>query len=439
MSILNKLMSMHPAKKHKKFLENLFGRNRAELEKNRLEAFLDSVPGAYCGWDRDGGIAWNETFLTQLHLKDIKDFTTIQTSFAPEEAPILEGAFRSLRESGEPFCKVCAARDGMRFFRLSGNRGFNLAEDDYYDVIWLEDVSEHHGAQGKLALRAQQAERDMRAMRDACDSTPFPVWLRNETLDLVWCNRAYAELLGLSVSQILTQQQELTGTLTGTGGKKEKIEMKRLAAEAQEKSSIASCRGHLIVNGKRRLFLFEEIPQKKEGGYMGMARDITREEELTSELGHHVTASHTLLDHLHSAVGIFNKDQELEFYNASFASLWKLEEPYLNTHPKLGDIMERLRAQRSLPEQADFRGFKKSWLDMFTGLLQPFEDMLYLPDEKVVRMLVVAHPLGGLMMTFEDVTSRLALESSYNTLIAVQKGLWTIWRRESRCSGKMDG
>lgn len=36
-------------------------------------------------------------------------------------------------------------------------------------------------------------------------------------------------------------------------------------------------------------------------------------------------------------------------------------------------------------------------------------------------MLVIPHPLGGLMMIFEDVTSRLELESSYNTLVAVQK------------------
>jgi signal transduction histidine kinase len=47
--------------------------------------------------------------------------------------------------------------------------------------------------------------------------------------------------------------------------------------------------------------------------------------------------------------------------------------------------------------------------------------MLYLPDDRALRMLVIPHPLGGLMMTFEDVTSSLQLESSYNTLIAVQR------------------
>ena len=83
--------------------------------------------------------------------------------------------------------------------------------------------------------------------------------------------------------------------------------------------------------------------------------------------------------------------------------------------------MEKLRETRRLPEQADFRKFKQSWLDMFTGLIDPYEDMLHLPDGSALRMLVVPHKTGGLMMTFEDVTSRLALESSYNTLVAVQK------------------
>ncbi len=83
--------------------------------------------------------------------------------------------------------------------------------------------------------------------------------------------------------------------------------------------------------------------------------------------------------------------------------------------------MEKLRETRRLPEQADFRSFKKSWQAMFTDLIDPHEDMLYLPDGSALRMLVVPHKLGGLMMTFEDVTSRLELESSYNTLIAVQK------------------
>ena len=36
-------------------------------------------------------------------------------------------------------------------------------------------------------------------------------------------------------------------------------------------------------------------------------------------------------------------------------------------------------------------------------------------------MSVSPHPLGGLIFVYEDVTDRLALERSYNTLIEVQR------------------
>ena len=154
---------------------------------------------------------------------------------------------------------------------------------------------------------------------------------------------------------------------------------------------------------------------------LGMGQDISRLESVGEELKRFQSSNRELLEQLQSAIGIFGSDQSLEFYNSSFAQLWGLEEGWLNKRPKLGDLMEKLRETRRLPEQADFRRFKQSWLDMFTGLIKAHEDMLYLPDGSALRMLVVPHSLGGLMMTFEDVTSRLELESSYNTLIAVQK------------------
>ena len=127
------------------------------------------------------------------------------------------------------------------------------------------------------------------------------------------------------------------------------------------------------------------------------------------------------MEHLRTAIALFDTNQRLQFYNASYAQLWQLEDSYLNAKPKLGEILEKLRENRRLPEQSDFRRYKQGWLDMFTGLIGSHEDMMYLPDGTALRHLIVAHPTGGLMMMFEDVTSRLQLETSYNTLIAVQK------------------
>ena len=128
-----------------------------------------------------------------------------------------------------------------------------------------------------------------------------------------------------------------------------------------------------------------------------------------------------LLEQLSTAIGIFDADQRLEFYNSAYSELWGLEGGWLNTRPTLGEIMEKLREIRRLPEQSDFRRFKQSWLGMFTDLIDSHDDMLYLPDGTVVRMLVIPHNIGGVIMIFEDVTSRLELESSYNTLVMVQK------------------
>jgi signal transduction histidine kinase len=80
-----------------------------------------------------------------------------------------------------------------------------------------------------------------------------------------------------------------------------------------------------------------------------------------------------------------------------------------------------MRELRKLPEQADYKQFKQNWVTKFTTLLEPYEEMQYLPDGSVIRMIVVPRPMGGSLLTLEDVTSHLKLETSYNTLMAVQQ------------------
>ncbi len=58
---------------------------------------------------------------------------------------------------------------------------------------------------------------------------------------------------------------------------------------------------------------------------------------------------------------------------------------------------------------------------MFTSLIEPQEELLHLPDERTLRLVVSPHPFGGLTFVYEEVTDRLALERSYNTMIEVQR------------------
>ena len=134
------------------------------------------------------------------------------------------------------------------------------------------------------------------------------------------------------------------------------------------------------AKGARILMRISEIPLAPLPVTLGIAFNITREEELETNMKRYQSSNKELLEQLRSAIAIYGADEKLEFYNSAFSQLWGLEDQWLNTSPRLGDIMEKLRQTRRLPEQADFKRFKQSWVGMFTGLIGPYEDMMHLPD-----------------------------------------------------------
>ncbi len=154
---------------------------------------------------------------------------------------------------------------------------------------------------------------------------------------------------------------------------------------------------------------------------LGFAVDVTGEEDKDVELQRHLTAQNEVLEHLGSAIAIYGADMRLEFFNRAYQRLWSADEVFLNGKPTFGEILEDMRTRRRAPEQSDFQRNKKERLALFTSLLEPREDLVHLPDGTTLRILSVPHPFGGIMFVHEDVTDKLALESSYNTLIAVQR------------------
>jgi signal transduction histidine kinase len=397
-------------------LSPLTGADKLALEKARLEAFLNAFPGEYCGFHEDGTVAYSDGFRTLLNLPEIKTIEDIQSTLETSDSAALEGLYLKLEENGTPFSLLVRTTDGHRILRLRGAAGAAINGEDRFRIIWLEDVSEEEENARRMKLARETLERELGQMQGGLETLPIPVWIRDGNADLVWVNQAYAQMLGTTPAEVIISQYEITLSPKNKG-----LAPKDMAREALKEGVPKSSDSHLIVQGKRKLMHLAEMPLPGTGNALGYARDMTREEELQAELTRYLSANKSLLEQLRSGIAIFGQSQQLEFFNSSFSQLWGLEDQWLNGKPRLGDLLEKLRENRRLPEQADFRNYKQGWLDMFTRLIDPHEDMLYLPDGSAVRLLVVPHPLGGLMMTFEDVTSRLELESSYNTLIAVQK------------------
>lgn len=402
--------------------DTLSGNRKLLAEKVRLEALLAAVPGEYCGISKDGSVLYSPGFCALLSLERVMSLQDIQDQLAPSDSAALEGLFTRLSEDGISFTLNVQDFAGKKTFKIAGVRASDAEGQNHFSILWLEDITEEHEASVTFAEEQKIQQEEIERLQDSLDHLPFPIWIRNSAYRIIWVNVAYAKKIGARPSEILSLQKEIAvSARKKKAGTKEGLLGTELAAQAVAEGQAQATRAHVVIAGKRLLVRVTETPLKAQNMTMGVLEDLSEEEVLETDFRNYQEANRGLLEHLRSAIAVYSAEQRLEFYNTAFAQLWTLDEGWLNTKPKLADILEKLREMRRLPEQADFRKYKKSWLDKFTDLIEPQEDMLYLPNGNAVRMLIIPQKAGGLMMNFEDVSSRLELESSYNTLIAVQK------------------
>lgn len=172
--------------------------------------------------------------------------------------------------------------------------------------------------------------------------------------------------------------------------------------------------------GRRRAFMIAAQPL--EGGGVGVwTDDLTDLEEAREETKRNVEAHDETLNRLDDAVVIFDGAKRLSFHNTAFAELWGLEPAWLGERPTHGEILDRLRQRRRLPETADYAKWKAGELDRYEKLEAQADDMWSTPDGRTLRVVRQSHPLGGLLLLFADITGELKMKAQYNALIQVQQ------------------
>lgn len=271
-----------------------------------------------------------------------------------------------------------------------------------------------------VAAEAAEHRHRMREAQDICDrlnavleALPLPVWCRGPDLQIVDCNRAYVVAVEAEREVVLRERREL-------GGRSGAPEARELAEAARTSGTERTRRCHAVIAGSRRLMQLSETPLAN-GTTVGVAIDVTAQEEAERDFARHAAAHAEVLENLATAIAIYGADTRLKFFNTAFARLWRLEPAWLSAGPGHGEVLEAMRERRRLPEVPDFPSYKRQRLRLFTSLIEPLEELTYIPDGTTLRARIVPHPMGGLLHTFEDVTDKLVLERSYNTLIAVQR------------------
>lgn len=369
--------------------------HRAVAEAARLAAVLDTAPQPWIAATGDGGSMPERDIVARL---------------APDDAAALTTAMAALRAREQSFHLEANTADGRRL-HLTGRHGGTI------NVVWIEDVSEARDEAERLEAARTAAQAAADELRTALAALPLPVWLRHAgpggDLRLTWCNGAYARAVDAEPDDAIAEGRELV-----PGGAARVLAGRALAGGFAQSETLP-----VVIGTQRRLMEVTEAPLPVPGGtlMLGYALDVTPVEDLRTELDRHLAAHAEVLERVGSAIAVFGPDQRLTFFNQAYVRLWDLDEGFLRSAPTHGELMEELRVHRKLPEYADFQTFKRERLTRFTHLLEVTEELLHLPDGTTLRSLAAPHPLGGIITIMEDVTNTLALESSYNTLIAVQQ------------------
>ncbi|HEV2562928.1 MAG TPA: ATP-binding protein [Rhizomicrobium sp.] len=350
---------------------------RARAAASARDALLAAGREALLVWGRDGTAPYSYGGGELL----------LDSCLAGSDATVLSQAIDALSDRGVAFSLTAHDRNA-RAVSIRGRAVGGMA------AVWLEPEVE--------------AKSNAPDFRSVLDALPIPVWLRDKTLSLIWGNRAFLAASGAPDVEVATATQIAL----------DKSE-RDLAGAARSEGQMLEAKRFAVVGGHRRALAFTHAPI--ESGIVGSAIDVTEISNAEARLQQHIDAHADTLDKLATAVAIFGRDQKLTFYNRAFARLWGFAETWLDTHPSDGEILDRLREARKLPEQRDYQVWKRQRLALYEqpGEYLP-EELWHVPGGKTLRVVAQPHPFGGLSFLYEDVTEKLALESSYNTLIKVQ-------------------
>jgi signal transduction histidine kinase len=317
-----------------------------------------------------------------------------------DSAHHLDQLVARLREKGEHFQQVVTTR-GNRLIEVRGRTVGTSA------VARFRDLTGERLARAEIEARHDLLATEVETTRAMLASAPMPIWLRDEHGALVWVNAAYAAAVeAKDDAEAITHGLELLDTNS-----------RNAIITVHADNPVFSKRLSAIVAGSRRIFDVADIASQ--GGSAGIAVDVTEVEAAQAALRREIDFNARTLDQLQTAVAIFGPDRRLKSYNAAYRGLFDLDAGFLESAPEEAAILDRLRAARKLPEQADYRSWRADLFSAYRSL-EAREQWWHMPDGQTLRVIANPHPQGGATWVYENVTERLDLESRYNALVSVQ-------------------
>ncbi|GGC45379.1 sensor histidine kinase [Chelatococcus reniformis] len=374
---------------------------RALFARDRGEAFLAGVPQVLITWNRPAAepIVEGDTAIAAIDAQP-RRILAFGSYLRSTDAQAVELAVERLKLAGEAFSLRLKTTTG-RFIAADGRAVGGSA------LLRLSEISGDRAELVRTEELLGRVEAELGALRVMLDEIPQPVWVRDHAGQLSWWNAAYGRAI---------EAQDTAGAASGAT----ELLDQGAREDSQRRREIGLpyvARVPAVLAGDRRMLDVVEVPGP--AGSAGIATDVSELASLRDDLERQMDAHARTLDQLPTAVAIFDAAQHLVFHNSAYRLLWSLDQSFLDAAPTDGEILERLRAERRLPEEADFRQWKAGVLAAYLAV-EAQDHWWYLPDGRTLRVVTNPNPQGGVTYLFDDVSERFQLESRYNGLIGVQ-------------------
>lgn len=275
-------------------------------------------------------------------------------------------------------------------------------------ILRLSEVAGYKRELARIIDQHQWLARDIHSMRALLNSVPMPVWLKTRDGRLTWVNNAYVNAVeSENEDEVLSRQIELLDS------RERQCALKSIAKGEEFRQ-----RMQIVVGAERKAHDVIMLPLGET--IAGAAIDVAAIATAKGELERQIAAYVRTLDHVATALAMFDKDQRLKFSNEAFAKLWSLDDEWLQSKPSAGGVLDRLRERGMLPETTNYREWKTHTLSSFaTGA--ELEDWWLLPDHRIIHVRTEQQPDNGVTFLFSDDLEKLELESRYKTLINAQR------------------
>ena len=368
---------------------------------DRAALIVRSDPQIVIAWDRpDAEPSIEGDFTVVAGAPAPRSVLSFALWLEPETAARVEEAVSRLLTRGEAFCLPAVSLRG-RHLEIGGRPVSGSA------VVRVRDVSGDRLEATRMREKVAETEASTNAAKLALAEAAILAWGRDSDGRLVWCNAPYARAVEAADENAAVDQ---SAELFDPG-------LRREAATALGQTGIWRRRAGAVVGGERRTFEVAEVVSAN--GAAGVAYDVSEAASLKAQMERNDDDYSRMIDRLSTAVAIFDKSKRLTFYNAAYAQMWSLEPAFLETHPTDGEILDRLRTKRQLPEQADFRAWKTQLMEAYQAP-DPSETVWYLPDGRALRVVTSPNPKGGVTYLYDDATQSYALASQVTALTHVQ-------------------